>query len=243
MPFRAQLHRSQQDGAGAPVDAISLRGAMLRSNCEGCHVGAPRGNLQYVNIFDRLRVVPSAEYNATTTRAPGGRFPPTAGLCHTPITWPATSNFAFDHGRTGFPLTGAHLNVACTRCHAGGVFTGLNPACVSCHQVTTTARPIRRTWRRTSPRIAPRVTAHRLDTRRISTMTAALLPIYSGAHDNKWSGCSTCHINASNYAQFSCYAGCHEHDSPTEMADKHSGVPGYNYDSLSCYNCHPRGNH
>jgi len=41
--------------------------------------------------------------------------------------------------------------------------------------------------------------------------------------------------------QFSCYAGCHEHDSPTEMADKHSGVPGYNYDSLSCYNCHPRG--
>lgn len=35
--------------------------------------------------------------------------------CHTPESWKTTQ---FDHGRTRFPLTGAHVRTACQKCHA-----------------------------------------------------------------------------------------------------------------------------
>jgi len=51
----------------------------------------------------------------------------------------------FDHGRTGFPLTGAHGRVRCESCHAGGVFKGLPRSCAGCHGraegVATSVRP------------------------------------------------------------------------------------------------------
>jgi hypothetical protein len=40
----------------------------------------------------------------------------------------------FDHARARFLLTGAHREVRCEKCHAGGVFRGLRfEACSSCH--------------------------------------------------------------------------------------------------------------
>lgn len=41
------------------------------------------------------------------------------------------------HARTSFPLTGAHLQIACESCHRddrGGAYTTLNTDCVACHQ-------------------------------------------------------------------------------------------------------------
>jgi hypothetical protein len=40
---------------------------------------------------------------------------------------------SFDHSRTNFPLEGAHKDVTCETCHAGGVFKGVPTACASCH--------------------------------------------------------------------------------------------------------------
>ncbi|MCU0329314.1 MAG: hypothetical protein MUE53_10010, partial [Chitinophagales bacterium] len=65
-------------------------------------------------------------------------------------------------------------------------------------------------------------------------------PIYSGKHDGEWNLCADCHFNSSNYNLFSCI-NCHEHDDPADMADKHDGVNGYQYNSNACYACHPDG--
>lgn len=43
----------------------------------------------------------------------------------------------FDHFSTGFPLTGAHTQVACEICHTGGIFKGTQTRCFSCHVSTT----------------------------------------------------------------------------------------------------------
>ena len=39
----------------------------------------------------------------------------------------------FDHLRTGFPLTGTHVNARCESCHVGGQFKGTPKDCESCH--------------------------------------------------------------------------------------------------------------
>ncbi len=38
----------------------------------------------------------------------------------------------FDHNRTGFPLQGAHTNVACLECHSNG-YAGTPTNCDACH--------------------------------------------------------------------------------------------------------------
>jgi hypothetical protein len=39
----------------------------------------------------------------------------------------------FNHLKTGFPLTGAHINVDCETCHVGGIFKGTPTNCAGCH--------------------------------------------------------------------------------------------------------------
>jgi hypothetical protein len=52
--------------------------------------------------------------------------------CHTTGDWRAVT---FDHGRTGFSLTGRHAGARCTGCHPGGDFQGPVPrACAACHR-------------------------------------------------------------------------------------------------------------
>ena len=58
-------------------------------------------------------------------------------------------------------------------------------------------------------------------------------------HQGKWGGCSTCHVDSSDYTNFSCFA-CHPHFQD-RMDDQHSGMSGYAYDSDRCYACHPAG--
>ena len=55
------------------------------------------------------------------------------GACHSPSGWlPAN----FNHSR--FPLTGVHRALACTACHASGVFQGLASSCSACHRAPST---------------------------------------------------------------------------------------------------------
>ncbi len=57
-------------------------------------------------------------------------FSHTCTECHTTAAWsPAT----FNHNLTGFPLTGAHVSLACLACHANG-YENTPSDCVACHQ-------------------------------------------------------------------------------------------------------------
>jgi hypothetical protein len=57
-----------------------------------------------------------------------GRFGLDCGLCHSTAAWEPAS---FDHALAKFQLTGAHINVACEKCHINGQY---------CH-TTTAWRP------------------------------------------------------------------------------------------------------
>ncbi len=59
---------------------------------------------------------------------------------------PAKRNVSFDHVRTGFPLTGAHVTLPCETCHVQGTFKGTPKKCATCHTQgsriqTTTFKP------------------------------------------------------------------------------------------------------
>jgi len=50
--------------------------------------------------------------------------------CHDTGGW---KQVRFNHGSTGFALTGAHQRLGCLSCHAGQRWKGLGRTCVSCH--------------------------------------------------------------------------------------------------------------
>jgi hypothetical protein len=64
-------------------------------------------------------------------------------------------------------------------------------------------------------------------------------PIFSGRHQQEWSNCADCHLIPNDFTSFECIF-CHEHNQQDTDLD-HDEVPGYQYNSQACYNCHPRG--
>ncbi|MGA9118966.1 MAG: hypothetical protein WB699_06335 [Bacteroidota bacterium] len=73
-----------------------------------------------------------ADFNATNNPPHvSGGFPTDCTTCHTTTAWqPAT----FDHSKSSFPLTGAHVSVPCASCHTNNNFTTVPTTCVGCHQ-------------------------------------------------------------------------------------------------------------
>ena len=65
----------------------------------------------------------------------GGRLGSDCARCH-PVSAPfRQAGQQFDHSRTAFPLEGAHRDVACAKCHAGGKYAGIaHASCVDCHR-------------------------------------------------------------------------------------------------------------
>jgi hypothetical protein len=66
---------------------------------------------------------------------PHGAFVEECSLCHRSDRWvPARVSERFDHGKFGFPLSGAHARADCRACHSSLEFARADPACVSCHE-------------------------------------------------------------------------------------------------------------
>lgn len=99
--------------------AFKLEGGHADVACEDCHQN---------NLFAGT---PSDCYSChRQDDEHGGQFGTDCAACHTPSDW---EDATFDHNLSNFPLTGAHVNVACEQCHASGQFAGLSTACSSCH--------------------------------------------------------------------------------------------------------------
>ena len=209
---------------------FALAGAHRAVSCSGCHAdNVYRGKSMLCVTCHQAR------YTAATSppHAASG-FPTTCEVCHGTTAWtPAT----FSHATTRFPLTGAHVTKPCAACHGDGVYRGKPMTCISCHQRVYTAT--------TNPNHAaahfPAACESCHTTTRWTGATfnhdASFFPIYSGKHKGKWTVCADCHTVPTNYASFSCFS-CHRQ---SEMDNKHRGRSGYRYDSLLCYQCHPRG--
>ncbi len=107
--------------------SFPLEGGHAGLTCSRCHSGGT-----YTGLSTACVSCHQKDYAATTNpNHTAGRFPTTCESCHTITSWRPAK---FDHGQTGFPLTGAHAQVSCDRCHPGGRYTGTPTDCYSCHQ-------------------------------------------------------------------------------------------------------------
>ena len=150
------------------------------------------------------------------------RFGTDCATCHTADGWTPA---AFDHNLSNFPLTGAHVNVACEQCHTNGQFEGLNTACNACHA-------------------EPESHAGQFGTDCAAChTTAAWIPAeFNGQHtfpldhgDGAVTSCTTCH--PASLTTYTCY-GCHEHNE-AEVRAKHleEGIGNFQ----NCMECHATG--
>jgi hypothetical protein len=98
--------------------AYPLSGKHNQVACTGCHV-----NNDY-------RGIPTDCYSChKKDDKHNGQYGTDCSLCHKPSGWPTT----FNHDLFPFTLTGQHINVACTSCHANLLFNGTPTDCNSCH--------------------------------------------------------------------------------------------------------------
>ena len=105
--------------AGFPLDG---KHAPLAGKCESCHK---------TRSFLKL----SASCATCHADAHKGALGAACATCHLASVAFKETRQSFDHGKTKFPLTGAHAAVACAKCHANGLFRGVKFAsCADCHQ-------------------------------------------------------------------------------------------------------------
>lgn len=213
------------------ASTFPLFGVHAVQTCATCHTnnlyrGTPRECVGcHKTDYDRT-VAPS--------HAAAG-FPTTCENCHRPTDASWSANGGFNHGAV-FALVGVHATQACAACHVNNVFRGTPRDCVGCHLADYN--------RTTSPVHAsagfPTTcdSCHRAsDSSWLQGTFNHLFPITSGPHRVS---CTICH-QGGNYQTFTCLV-CHEHDRAS-MDAHHAGRPGYRYDSLACYGCHPNGRH
>jgi hypothetical protein len=142
-------------------------------------------------------------------------------ICHTPSGW---DEVIFNHASTTFPLTGAHLPLACPDCHSGGDFSQASGACASCH-----ADPDFHLGLFSSDCAACHATKAWSPARFDQAHTFPL------NHGEAPSDCRLCHPASLN--EYTCY-GCHEH-SPAEIEEEH--LEEDIRDFQDCMRCHPDG--
>ncbi len=98
---------------------FKLTGAHRRVACEKCHVAG---------VFRGLRFDACSSCHKAPHRH---ELAPACTSCHVTDAWTTRT---IEHGRTGFALVGAHIQVACAKCHTSGVRNPLRyDRCSACH--------------------------------------------------------------------------------------------------------------
>ena len=193
------------------LSAFKLEGKHAEVSCESCHQN---------NIF---KGTPTDCYSChQQDDEHNGQFGTDCAACHTPNNW---DDATFDHTRSNFPLTGAHVNVACENCHTNGQFKGLDTTCLACH-----AEPTEHAGQ------------FGTDCAACHTTNAWTPASFNGDHtfplnhgESGTLSCATCHPSA--YTTYTCY-GCHEH-TEANIRGKHleEGISNFQ----NCTECHADG--
>lgn len=195
--------------------AFPLMGRHVEISCYDCHTNAH-------TIADLQAAPQDCASCHLEDDAHAGRLGTDCAACHTPSDWETAT---FDHSRSNFPLTGAHQQIACEKCHVNAQFAGMPTTCVACH-----AEPV--------------FHAGLFGTACASchTTTAWRPATFNGQHtfplNHGESGivsCTTCH--PSSFTTYTCY-GCHKHNE-TKVRSKHlkEGISNFQ----NCVACHPTG--
>ncbi len=193
--------------------------------CAQCHASG------YTNTSTACITCHQSNYQATTNPSHTAlALSNDCSTCHT--TNPGWSPATFAVHSKYYVITGAHTSLTCDQCHNGN-YTTAPATCYGCHQKDYSATtdpshtgagfPTDCTLCHSQTAWSPSTFDH-----------TSFFPL-TGSHNVS---CSTCHINSSNFAQFSCTNTCHS-QSTTDR--EHGDVQNYVYSPTSCYSCHPTG--
>ncbi|MBN2877654.1 MAG: hypothetical protein JXL85_08400, partial [Bacilli bacterium] len=205
--------------------------ATIANDCLACHSSG------YTNTPNTCYACHTEAYTSTSNPSHTElNFSTECTDCHSQSSWiPAT----FDHN-TIYVLEGTHAAIAndCMECHADG-YTNTPNTCYACHRTEYESTTDPSHLASNFPTDCTE--CHSQNAWEPSTFDhdGLYFPIYSGEHNGEWNSCVDCHTVANNYALFSCI-DCHEHNQ-TDMDDEHNDVRDYQYNSVSCLNCHPNG--
>lgn len=121
-----------------------LEGKHASLTCQQCHnekniPPSARGGIKVADL-NRTFLGLSRDCNSCHTDVHRGRLGSDCAKCHNSSDWKAASS-GFDHSKTRYPLIGAHVQVACQKCHRpdpvdpqATKFTGIPFAkCSDCH--------------------------------------------------------------------------------------------------------------
>ena len=205
----------------------ALTGSHVSVACSSCHI-----NNNYSLASTACVSCHQTDYNNAFTPVNHIQlgFPTTCEVCHNTVAW---SQGTFNHNNTPFPLTGAHITVACASCHVNNNYTTLPTICSACHitDYNNTTNPNHKAaaWPTTCD------TCHTTTAWMPASLPTQYHTFFNVNHGNANGVCSTCHTNSSDYSVFQCTA-CH---TAAATNPRHSGVRGYVYNSINCYSCHP----
>ncbi|HTS89290.1 MAG TPA: cytochrome c3 family protein [Gemmatimonadales bacterium] len=186
-PLTASAHNA------APCDQChKTQWKGLASTCGACHgpggiiadVFTPEKNPDHVAAgFTTNVCTPCHSYNAATSSFAGATYDHTAN--------------------TTFPLTGAHIPVACNACHTSTIYKGLSTLCFSCHQNdwNSTTVPnhasITPAWPTTCE------TCHTVAANWPATLPGQYHAWFPSNHQGAGSTCTQCH-NTTDYSAYTC---------------------------------------
>jgi hypothetical protein len=197
-------------------------------SCQSCHSNNAFRAAQTTCVSCHQR-----DYQSTSTpNHVAAGFPTTCESCHRPSD-PSFRGAGVNHLAV-FALVGVHAQQTCARCHGNGVYQGTAKTCVGCHldAYNRTANPNHAAA--SFPTTCD--SCHRnSDTSWTQGTFNHRFPVTSGPHRV---ACTQCHTGG-NFQTFNCL-NCHQR---TETDGHHRSTPGYRYDSLACYSCHPNGRH
>ncbi len=226
-----QTCHSMDNWFGASFDHLrftgfALTGAHATLDCVACHAGGVFKNTPSACIGCHLKDV-----NGTTNpnHAQAG-FPSTCQTCHSTVNW---TDVRFDHTAfTKFPLTGAHVTVACAQCHINGAFANTPTDCYSCHtkDFTGTTNPAH--VAAGFPTTCQTCHTTAAWTGAVFDHNTTHFPL-TGAHTNV--ACATCHINGVFVGTPSdCYS-CHTKDY-TGATNPNHATAGFPTTCATCHN-------
>ncbi|MGB4970406.1 MAG: hypothetical protein WBO31_12800 [Saprospiraceae bacterium] len=211
--------------------AFPLTGSHIDVNCIECHKNGFKGTPTQCSDCHLSDFTQTLNPNHTKTG-----FSKDCASCHTTVPdWkPATLANHSDY----YPLNGAHAKIVndCASCHKGNYNQTPN-TCAGCHidDYNQTVDPSHKQLQFSNDCAS----CHSETAWIPSTFDhdAVHFPIYSGTHKGEWNQCTDCHVNLSNYKEFSCIV-CHTNP---KTNDDHTLVNGYFYSNDACFACHPMG--
>ena len=198
-PFDRQKFDHARD-TGFPLDGLH---APLVATCAACH--KTRSFLNAPTTCSACHVDPHK-----------GSLGMACATCHTTAVKFAAATSGFDHRKTSFPLTGAHVNVACESCHKNKQFKGIAfSSCASCHVDPHKAR------------MGPACSSCHTDATWHTTKVDHAKTAFPLRGKHAAVGCTKCHVKPATVVKprFDTCAACH--------ADPHKGA--FTQDCSACH--------